>query len=65
MSQISIPKPMSAENLVLCLSGEHLAEPSLIVETIQANPGLWAVVKSYGKGLTQYEKVSETLAEYI
>ena len=56
---------MSAEHLVLCLSGEHLVEPSLIVETIKDNAGLWATVKSYGKGLVTYERVSETLAEYI
>ena len=56
---------MSAENLVLCLSGEHLVSPELIVETIKDNAGLWATVKSYGKGLVTYERVSETLAEYI
>lgn len=56
---------MKAEDLVLCLSGEHLVSPELIVETIKDNAGLWATVKSYGKGLVTYERVSETLAEYI
>jgi hypothetical protein len=56
---------MSAEELVLTLSGEHLVTPALIVETIKANVGLWATVKSYGKGLADYERVSETLANYL
>ena len=58
-------KVMSAEELVLTLSGEHLVSPALIVETIKANVGLWATVKSYGKGLNTYERVSETLANYL
>ena len=56
---------MSAENLVLCLSGEHLVEPALIVETIKENIGLWAKVKEYGKGNASYESVSESLANYL
>ena len=56
---------LSAENLVLRLSSEHLVSPELIVETVKDNAGLWATVKSYGKGLVTYERVSETLAEYI
>lgn len=56
---------LTEENLVLRLFGEHLVPPELIVETIKNNNVLWATVKSYGKGLVTYERVSETLAEYI
>lgn len=56
---------MSAIELVERLAGEHLVSPELIIETIKANAGLWATVKSYGKGLASYERVSETLANYI
>ena len=56
---------MSAESLVLCLAGEHLALPALIVETIKANPALWAQVRAYGKGSASYESVSESLAGYL
>ena len=58
-------KPMSAINLVLCLSGEHCVMPEMIVETIKSNVGLWATVREYGKGNATYEKVSESLANYI
>lgn len=56
---------MSAESLVLCLAGEHLALPALIVETIKTNPALWAQVRAYGKGNASYESVSESLAGYL
>jgi hypothetical protein len=56
---------MSAEDLVLTLSGEHLVTPALIVETIKDNAGLWATVKSYGNGNATYERVSESLANYL
>ena len=56
---------MSAINLVLCLSGEHCVMPEMIVETIKSNVGLWATVREYGKGNATYEKVSESLANYI
>lgn len=62
---ITTTKPMSAENLVLCLAGEHCVTPEDIIETIKGNAGLWAKVRSYGKGLATYESVSETLANYI
>lgn len=58
-------KPMSAINLVQCLAAEHLVDPALVVETIKDNAGLWAKVRSYGKGLATYESVSETLANYL
>ena len=61
----TINKPMSAIDLVECLAGEHLVDPALIVETIKDNVGLWAKVKSYGKGLATYESVSESLANYL
>ena len=58
-------KVMSAENLVLCLSGEHLTSPELIIETIKGNAKLWAEVRAYGKGNATYESVSESLACYL
>lgn len=61
----TINKTMSAENLVLALSAEHQVTPSLIVEAIKDNVGLWATVKSYGNGNATYERVSESLANYI
>lgn len=61
----TLSKPMSAIQLVESLAGEHLVDPALLVETIKANAGLWAAVKSYGKGLATYEHVSETLANYL
>lgn len=62
---IVTPNPMSAIELVETLAGEHLVLPGLIVETIKENAGLWATVKSYGKGTVTYERVSESLANYL
>ena len=63
--KVSIEKPMSAESLVLCLSGEHLVSPEFIVETIKDNLGLRHKVIAYGKGNATYESVSESLANYL
>ena len=65
MSKIASKAPISAIDLVLCLSGEHLVDPALIVDTIKSNAGLWAKVREYGKGNSSYESVSESLVNYL
>jgi hypothetical protein len=58
-------KPMSATNLILCLSGEMEIDPGLIVETIKEDPDLMRVIRSYGAGDFTYERVLDTLADYF
>lgn len=58
-------KPMSATNLILCLSGEMEIDPGLIVETIKQDPDLMRVIRSYGAGDFTYEQVLDTLADYF
>jgi len=58
-------KPMSAANLILCLSGEMEIDPGLIVETIKEDPDLMHVIRSYGAGDFTYEQVLDTLADYF
>jgi len=58
-------KPMSANNLILCLSGEMEIDPGLIVETIKEDPDLMRVIRSYGAGDFTYEQVLNTLADYF
>jgi len=58
-------KPMSATNLILCLSGEMEIDPGLIVETIKEDPDLMRVIRSYGAGDFTYEQVLNTLADYF
>jgi len=58
-------KPMSAPNLILCLSGEMEIDPGLIVETIKEDPDLMRVIRSYGAGDFTYEQVLNTLADYF
>jgi hypothetical protein len=58
-------KPMSATNLILCLSGEMEIDPGLIVETVKEDPDLMRVIRSYGAGDFTYEQVSNTLADYF
>jgi len=58
-------KPMSATNLILCLSGEMEIDPGLIVETIKEDPDLMRVIRSYGAGDFTYEQVLDTLADYF
>lgn len=61
----TLSKPMSATNLVLCLSGELEIDPGLLVETIKQDPDLMRVVRSYGAGDFTYEDVLDTLADYF
>jgi hypothetical protein len=58
-------KPMSATNLILCLSGEMEIDPGLIVETIKEDPDLMRVMRSYGAGDFTYAQVLDTLADYF
>lgn len=58
-------KPMSATNLILCLSGEMEIDPGLIVETVKQDPDLMRVIRSYGAGDFTYEQVLDTLADYF
>jgi len=58
-------KPMSATNLILCLSGEMEIDPGLIMETIKEDPDLMRVIRSYGAGDFTYEQVLDTLADYF
>ena len=56
-------KPMSATNLIQCLTGELLTDPALLVETIKEDGETLALVRRYGKGeedsATVLAKVSE------
>ena len=61
----TISKPMSATNLILCLSGELEIDPGLLVETIKGESDLMRVVRSYGAGDFTYGQVLETLADYF
>ena len=58
-------KPMSATNLILCLSGDMEIDPSLLVETIKEDSDLLRVVRSYGAGDFTYAQVLDTLADYF
>lgn len=58
-------KPMSATNLILCLSGELEVDPALIVETIKEDSDLMRVVRSYSAGDFTYAQVLDTLADYF
>jgi hypothetical protein len=61
----TISKPMSATNLILCLSGDLGVEPGLLVETIREEEDLLRVTRSYGAGDLTYGQVLETLADYF
>jgi hypothetical protein len=61
----TISKPMSATNLILCLSGEMEIDPGLLVETIRGDKDLLRVIRSYGAGDFTYGQVLETLADYF
>lgn len=61
----TINKPMSATNLILCLSGDMEIYPGLLVETIKEDPDLMRVIRSYGAGDFTYEQVLNTLADYF
>lgn len=56
---------MSAKNLILCLSGELLVDPALLVETIREEEELTRLVRSYGAGDFTYQQVLDTLKELV
>jgi len=58
-------KAMSATDLVLCLSGDLLVDPALLVETIKEDQDLLRVVRSYGAGDFTYEQVLDTIKDYF
>lgn len=57
-----VNKPMSAEMLVRCLGGEMFAHPASIVEAIEQDSEVLALVRRYGKGLATYEEVREAVS---
>ena len=61
----TLSKPMSAQNLILCLSGDLLVDPALLVETIREDQDLLRVVKSYGAGDFTYEQVLDTVKDFF
>ena len=56
---------LSAADLVNCLSGDLLVDPSLIVETIQEDQDLLRVVRSYRVGDFTYDDVLDTIKDYF
>ena len=54
-------KPMSAPMLIECLAGEMYADPALVVEAIQEDSEVMAIVRQYGKGLVTYEQVRKAV----
>lgn len=56
---------LSAVDLVSCLSGDLLVDPSLIVETIQEDQDLSRVVRSYRAGDFTYDDVLDTIKDYF
>jgi len=56
---------MSAKDLILCLSGELLVDPALLVETIREEEELTRLVRSYSAGDFTYEQVLDTIKELV
>jgi hypothetical protein len=54
---------MNIKDLILCLSGELLVDPALLVETIREEEELTRLVRSYGAGDFTYEQVKDTLKD--
>ncbi len=54
---------MSAKNLILCLSGELLVDPALLVETIREEEELTRLVRSYSAGDFTYSQVLDTIKD--
>lgn len=54
--------PMSAVSLVSCLAGEMDSLPDLVLEAIQEDGEVLALVRQYGKGLATYEEVREAVS---
>lgn len=58
-------KLMTAQQLILSLSGELLIDPALLVETIQEDQDLRRLIKSYTYGDFTYAQVLDTLTDYF
>lgn len=58
-------KLMTAQQLILSLSGELLVDPALLVETIQEDQDLRRLIKSYTYGDFTYAQVLDTLTDYF
>lgn len=58
-------KPMSAPNLIQCLAGELLVDPSLMLETIREEEDLMRVVRSYRLGDFTYSDVLDTVKDFF
>ena len=56
---------MSAKNLILCLSGELLVDPALLLEIVKGEEEALRVIRSYGAGDLTYSQVIDTLKELV
>jgi hypothetical protein len=56
-----VDKPMSAVSLISCLAGEIGSLPALLVEAIQEDQEVLALVRQYGKGNATYQEVLEAV----
>lgn len=58
-------KPMNPTMLIQCLSGDLLADPELVLETIRESEDLLRVVRSYGAGDFSYDDVLDTIKDFF
>lgn len=58
-------KPMSAPDLIQCLAGELLVDPSLMLETIREEEDLMRVVRSYRLGDFTYSDILDTVKDFF
>jgi hypothetical protein len=56
---------MSAKDLILCLSGELLVDPALLLEMVREDQDALRVIRSYGAGDFTYSQVLDTLKELV
>ena len=56
---------MSAKNLILCLSGELLVDPALLLEIVKGEEEALRVIRSYGAGDLTYSQVMDTIRELV
>lgn len=52
---------MSAVNLIQCLAGEMFYHPADVVQAIQEDEEVRALVRRYGRGEVSYEEVREAV----
>lgn len=60
---MTISKPLSAENLILCLAGDLSVDPALLTEAIQEEPDTRRVIRSYALGDFTYSDVLDTVKD--